>query len=502
MKSVASMALNIVANTPKYKTVEGLNTKQKSELGKLTFEAYYIMSKNIKVKNMIARALEIDDKKLTEVCDIAIQYKEEIESSFSSFDKKKYKKQVKSLSLRSLKDVVPKFLKERPARPARPAGPAGTNTQISIQRLPLEVLSLIKTKLEELLKPDILYDWINPEKLNHYYLSTNYNAINYLKKKENRWMIDYRGLSKNTNPDALDLLKKQIKREEGQGSEGSKGSKSSSYSEGSEGSSYSQGSEGSSYSQGSSASQDSIDWDELSKNSNAMPILKKQIEKEKAPGAIRRINWHSFCSNPHPDTIDLLEEKIKENPDNIGDFRHWGYLSSNTSNEAIEYLKKNRGNINWWILSGNTNPEAIILLKQWLDDAVDNSFNLNWHAICQNENAMDIINAVLQNDANMKWGSLMSNTSPEAIDIIKGRLATHPSKTFSSELCSNPSAMDILLADKDKINWFGYSANTNNTINKEAIAILKEKIKKDVNGNIINWNLLSANTSIFKVGLG
>jgi transaldolase len=96
----------------------------------------------------------------------------------------------------------------------------------------------------------------------------------------------------------------------------------------------------------------------------------------------------------------------------------------------------------------------------------------------------------------------MSNTSPDAIPIITGRLDTTNPSIFSSELCSNSSAIDILLANKDKINWFGYSANTNNTINNEAIAILKEKIKKDVNGNIINWNLLSANTSIFKAGLG
>ena len=73
-KRIAEMAINIITNTPKYKTVEGLNTTQKSKLGKLTFETYDIMSKNLKVKNMIARSLEMNDKKLTEVCDIVIKH--------------------------------------------------------------------------------------------------------------------------------------------------------------------------------------------------------------------------------------------------------------------------------------------------------------------------------------------------------------------------------------------------------------------------------------------
>ena len=70
------------------------------------------------------------------------------------------------------------------------------------------------------------------------------------------------------------------------------------------------------------------------------------------------------------------------------------------------------------------------------------------------------------------------------------------------ELSRNPSAIAILLANKEKIMWSTFSGNTNITM-PGAIELLKEKIEEDKvrgkvhGGNNLSWPNLSANPSIF-----
>jgi hypothetical protein len=275
-KRIAEMALNIITNTPKYKTVEGLNKTQKSKLGKLTLEDFELIRKNPSVKNIMANFLEIDVTILQEI----------VKESSS-----KNKRLAKSLSLRSLKDVVPTFLKEIPAMPMRnmrpaTARPARAPSLIDMIMLNKDIRLKIKGHVTPLLEYE-LRDWIPKEKLVKYTLSKNYNAIDYLVK--NKEEIDYRGLSANTNPKALDLLRQQI-----------------------------------------AINPDSIDWDALSKNPIAMPLL---LENK------TRIVWKAFCSNPHPYTITLLKNTMMEDFDNRHIYLDWSSLSSNTSKEAIAFLK-------------------------------------------------------------------------------------------------------------------------------------------------------------------
>ena len=520
---IADMAFNVLTNTPRHKTVEGITIKQKRELGKFSFQEYELMSENPRVKNMIARSLDnMDVKKLTEVVTIAKGYKKQTS---------KDKRLANALPIQL---VIPAFLKDSPAR-ARPATARPATSQLRIDRLPLEVLDKIKGDLKYLLDYD-LYEWVPVDKLDNFSLSTNYKAINYLKK--NRTRINYRGLSANTNPKAIELLRAQIEkeddeemreiremremreiremremREKSQGSQGSQGSRSSRSSRGSRSSRSSRSSQGS---QGSQGSIDRIDWTALSKNPNAIKLLKAQILKEKTPGVTKRINWVAFCCNPHPETIGILKKKMKEDMANIELYRpelyiHWSSLSRNTSNEAIAFLKKNRDNIDWWVLSGNTNPEAIKLLKAFIFENPenpniaaaneDNLLRVDWYSICRNENAMDIIKVVKTDADLMKWGAFMSNTNLEAIKIIDQKIKEDPSKIFWAELSRNPSAIAILLANPGNIHWYTFSVNTNNTM-PGAMELLMEKMKVDVNGNILDWDKLSANTSIFKVRLG
>ena len=455
---ITDRVLNIMTNKTKnqpntHSKLKELTPKQKLQLSKLSLEEYQLMCESMAVKKMMARFLEVPVEKLTSICKSANGEIKKIESSLATL---KDKRRAKSSPI---KELNPDFLMMKRARPVRER-PTRARTTI------VDVLNIrdLKLKIGEEIKGNIkyeLHEWIIEDKLDRIFLSKNYNAIDYLKKKP--YLIDYKSLSANKNPKALELLRAQIAKDP-----------------------------------------DSIDWKELSKNPIAIPLLMEQLLKEEIPTNKKRIDWEAFCSNPHPETIGILKKKIMEDPDNKEHYIHWSYLSSNTSNEAIKYLSltENYNNIDWWVLSGNTNPEAIKLLQGFLHTNYANYSKLNWFAICKNENAMAIINTVLQNGDYMKWGAFMSNKNPAAIKIIGKMLIDDPNKIVWAELSSNPSAIAILLANSQKIDLFGYSANTNNTKTQAAIELLKKKINEDNNGDIIHWNKLSANTSIFKISLG
>ena len=478
-KQIADRFVNILTNTPKQKPirgqVEGLTKKQKSGLGKFTLEDFELMREKPRVKNMMARVLEMDVEKLTKVVTVAKGYKRQVDSSSSATNKEK--RLAKSLSF---KDVVPTFLTARPAttrpataRPAtaRPVKPV-KSTRLARPAIPARPKTLIDMlsrdlmlKIKEDLKSSLeykLHDLIPADKLDTHALSKNFNAIHYLKKK--KFLINYQGLSANTNPEAIELLRAQI-----------------------------------------ALDPNSIDWEELSKNPIAMELLKEQILKEKTPGVTKRIIWVAFCCNPHPETIDELKDKIIEDAYHIDRYIHWSSLSSNISDEAIDFLKENRGNIDWKILSGNTNLKAIELLKEKIRDNL--RYDLDWFAICRNENAMDIIIETLYGKQarrpwDIMWGTLARNTNPKAIKIIEWGLIYETDKIMWYELSRNPSAIAILLANKEKIMWSTFSGNTNITM-PGAIELLKEKIEEDKvrgkvhGGNNLSWHNLSANPSIF-----
>lgn len=472
-KQIADRFVNILTNTPKREPirgqVEGLTKKQKSELGKFTLEDFELMREKPRVKNMMARVLEMDVKKLTNVVTVAKGYKRQVDSSSSATNKEK--RLAKSLSF---KDVVPTFLTARPAtaRPAseRPAKPVKSTRPAKLTRpaRPKTLIDMLSRDLMLKIKEDLkssleykLQDWIPADKLDTYALSKNYNAIHYLKKK--RFLINYQGLSANTNPEAIELLRAQI-----------------------------------------ALDPNRIDWEELSKNPIAMELLKEQILKEKTPGVTKRIIWVAFCCNPHPETIDELKEKIIEDAYHIDRYIHWSSLSSNISDEAIDFLKENRGNIDWKILSGNTNLKAIELLKEKI--RANLRYDLDWFAICRNENAMDIIIEALYGKQarpwDIMWATLARNTNPKAIKIIEWGLIYETDKIMWYELSRNPSAIAILLANKEKIMWSTFSGNTNIT-KPDAIDLLKDKIEEDKvrgkvpGGNNLSWPNLSANPSIF-----
>jgi len=201
-----------------------------------------------------------------------------------------------------------------------------------------------------------------------------------------------------------------------------------------------------------------IDWGGLSKNPNAIELLKKNPKK---------IDWGGLSENPNPEAIELL----KANLDNI-DWIAWKSLSINPNPNLIELLKKtNLNELDWRILSSN--PYAIELLKE-------NQDKIDWHYLSANPNAIELLKAN-QNKIDWKW--LSTNPSQYAIELLKENQDKINWKWLSKN--PHPSAIKLLKANPDEIDWLYLS------LNPEAIELLK------ANPDKIEWYWLSENPAIF-----
>jgi hypothetical protein len=79
---------------------------------------------------------------------------------------------------------------------------------------------------------------------------------------------------------------------------------------------------------------DKLDWNYLSKNPNAIPMLEKNLDK---------VNWQLLSLNPN--AIHILEKNL----DNVD----WKWLSQNPN--AIPILEQNLDKVDWERLSRNPN---------------------------------------------------------------------------------------------------------------------------------------------------
>lgn len=214
-----------------------------------------------------------------------------------------------------------------------------------------------------------------------------------------------------------------------------------------------------------------INWGFLSRNPNAMYLIKKQILYEKTLTneelakieSMYKIHWNKLSSNPN--AIDVLKHKIEEEKTQ-GDIK------------IINYRK-----IDWNLLSSN--PNAIPLLKANEEKIVWNEFYLNKNLDIElfEKKLLKILNGeeeVKPIDWNIMWSIPISNAInllikyfPEKIDYFG----------LSRNKCS--AAIKLLLANKKNINWKNLSANTH----PKAIKLLEANIKK------IDWIALAENTN-------
>ena len=235
-----------------------------------------------------------------------------------------------------------------------------------------------------------------------------------------------------------------------------------------------------------------LDWLELSKNPNAIELLKKYPEN---------ISWWGLSENPNPEAIELSQKNIheinwdmvsknpnaiellKKYPENIS----WHYLSTNPSDEAIKLLKANPKKIDWDYLSLNKNKEAIELLNA-------NPEKINWVNLSENPEAIELLKEKIENENTLtnqeylrlgyynvvNWDLLSRN--PNAIELLK----ENQDKIDWESLSKNPKAMELLKANPTKIDWNYLSSNPN------AIELLRK------NPNKIFWLWLSSNPAIFE----
>ena len=289
---------------------------------------------------------------------------------------------------------------------------------------------------------------------------------------------------------------------------------------------------------------DKIRWNQLSKNPNAIDLLREKITEESEMDEddleklkeSEKIDWVYLSGNPNAiellranqDKIDFIglsanpsDEAIKllkDNPENIV----WGVLSANPSDEAIKLLENNIEKINWEMLS--TNPNAINLLRKYYQEidmfmlsANPNAIKLLefyydeiiWYNLSLNPSAIELLR---ENPDKINWDRLSPN--PNAIELLKAKI--NEEKEMSEDelenlvdnqkiswvlLSKNPNAIELLQAYPNKINWELLSNNEN------GIGLLKERVKYEIGLNKrnydklkdkIDWDALSANPSIFE----
>lgn len=254
-----------------------------------------------------------------------------------------------------------------------------------------------------------------------------------------------------------------------------------------------------------------INWPNLSKNLNAIDLLKANISS---------IDWSDLSANPN--AISLLK-KYKQ-------FINWRELSGNPN--AIELLKKNidRSDLDWRKLSANPNAVRDILSEP------KNRINIVWESLLVNPNAIDLIVSLRNNSdrridkniissnpnamdlfnkhgINIRWNWHRLSSNPGAIELLQEKLNANPDdKDIDwSELSKNPNAIELLRQYEHKINFNSLSGNSNPgaiellrkhidnpridwekiSLNPNAIELLRENPTKIV------WYALSANPSIF-----
>lgn len=279
--------------------------------------------------------------------------------------------------------------------------------KVSFKDLPDDILKQISTKYYDTMIENALHKWIDEKKLNVRNLSSvdHPGIMNILGKEKNRNKIDFKKLSANPNPMAIQLLEEHP---------------------------------------------DKIYWPNLSGNPSAMKLLKEYQDE---------IYWTFLSENPNPIVIKFL----KANPDEI----EWRKLSSNTNSEVIEIFRKNPDKIYDRIVSGNQSLWAIQFLKEYpnkiywwglsenpaaIDLLKENPDKIEWNPFSENSHP-EAIKLLEENPDKIHWGHLSRN--PAAINLLK----QNQDKINWEYVSANPGAIKLLEKNQDKIDWDALSSN-------------------------------------------
>lgn len=447
----ATRIYKVITNEPKSpdsNLIEKLKKLKDDPFLKFSIDDYDLICKNQMIKRMMARALNTEVSKLNAICKKIHIFKKYIDSSPITIKKKMKAK------TSPIKDLAPELLSNGTANTALAALAALENDKIlSIFDLPDHVIEHITHHSLKSIYMYKLKNGIPVAKLDFKYLSANPNAIDFLSLPENRDFINYSQLSKNTNLKAIELLKaKLILNPNNPNIDWRYLSANPSAFE------ILKAYQGKidykwlSFNTDPSAIEllkeriqtnpDDIDWGVLSKNPNAIELLRANR---------RKINWNFLAANQSAEAIELLEEEIIINSINIS----WFNLSGNPIPRAIELLEANQTNIVWGIITSNTNPRAIKLLKE-------NEDKITWSSLSQNPSAIVLLRDRIKYENNLpedvykalkvsekiNWKGI--STNPNAIELLKKRII------YEANL---PEDVYKALKMHEKISWEKLSEN-------------------------------------------
>jgi hypothetical protein len=199
---------------------------------------------------------------------------------------------------------------------------------------------------------------------------------------------------------------------------------------------------------------DKLNWIQLSKNPNAMPLILQHVEERKGD-----IDW--WALSKHPSIMSILA-----NDELFHIFEKEVNMSSICDNpNALPFLKNNLHKIDWYNLCEN--PDAISLIEQHPE-------NINWHALSINPNALHLLR---HNQEKIHWGTLCWNINPEAITLLDSRIkdkTVYCPGIYWSALSHNPNALHLLEKYPDKIEW-NYAS-----MNPDILPLLEKNIHKIV----------------------
>lgn len=168
-----------------------------------------------------------------------------------------------------------------------------------------------------------------------------------------------------------------------------------------------------------------------------------------------------YMATLNPYVVDLIKEKINNND---MEFIDPVYISSNEN--IISILENKPELIHYWALSDNINYKAIKLLENNLDKIKDyNRFLMNPTMIQLIEKNINMLD---------HWENISSYIYENDIRLVK-------IKNKWNNLSLNPLAMDILKHNQDKINYDAFSSNPNIfTYNYKKMKLNKKNINKAI----------------------
>lgn len=225
----------------------------------------------------------------------------------------------------------------------------------------------------------------------------------------------------------------------------------------------------------------------LSRNPFAVEMLVRHLDK---------ISWDDFVNNPNG--IHVVDKYI----DVCFKSLHWrGKVDLLRHPNFIHIFKKYKTKFIDELLfidclcelAHHTDPIYIDLLEKYLKkcpEKIHIQTSSFWNNLCENPNAVHIIEQHLDKLPNYSWKSLAKNTY--ATHIISQNLDKLDELGWRN-LSQNPNAIPLLEKNIDKINWFGLTSNIN------GIHILEKYPDKIGCYMFFDYENFSVNMPIFEI---